>query len=1363
MRPPYRLVPAPLRPHIFVLILFAALLCISSAFFVFRYQRFLHERTASMLDTVIDMKSDQLRQWRRVQLAVARQAAGNGILVRTITAAIADPSNRRVRAELETWAAGMKKNFDLKGLYVYDTRLRPLVSAGPPRHESDTYTMGALRQALKANLIQFDDFHIDAGTKKAEIDIYIPLTLPDDPKHTPVAGIVVSFDPYAYLYPMLQYWPVTSLSAETLLVKRNGAHLTYLNELRYKKNAALLFSIDLNDDTIPVVKAVKGFSGTTQGVDYRGVRVIAAARRVPDSPWFLVTKIDRAEVYRELFLFSAFIALADTALLLAAALLLGYYEKRRALAREAVQRAQEHEARLEERHRELLSTHACDAIFLLDRFLRVISANEQAGKEFGIAQNWQPAANMAGLVAAGEQANFRSRIAQLSAETPAVFVTSFQHSDGAIFPAEATARAFDIDGSRYYQLIIRSRTCEPAGTDAEPMENYREIFNSINDCIFIHDLQSGGVVDVNARTVERWGYSADEIKRQGPNILGAGEEPYTAVHAREWVKRAILAGPQVFEWQSRNKAGEKFWVEVSLRCTTIQGKDRVLAVVRDIEERRKTEAILRESEQRYRQLVELSPAAIAIHAEGKILFANPAAVRMFGADSLEQLQKKPLADLIHPAYRALAVERITAAMEGGGPLQAHEEKFLKFDGSEITAEIMRVPFMYQGKRAIETVFADITERRKAIEELRKSEERYRAIYEGSRDVIYVLSPEGNFLSINPAIEVISGWQQEQLIGKHFTMLMHPDDAPAAREHFLKTARGELQPPYEARFLIKNGDQRIGEVKANPIYQDGKIVAVQGTVSDITEHRRSEEIIRRSRDYFMKLFDQMPYPVWVSDASGVFVYFNNAWKDLVNITDSPTATADIIARIHPEDLERCRASAVRLIQDHASIDDSCRIRCDDGVMRWFSMSVRPFDDLDGKFGGFIGTSYDITTLKFAQDELQRNYQKQSVLNQLLRTSIESSGMHEIMDKVLAEVAAIPWLPLENKGIFRIRNKDAASFSVIAQRGFGPEISEVCARAPQPTCVCARAISSGDVVVEDPSHDSCALGHGRHCCIPVAMGADRQALLHLFLRENSGLSAADTAFLTTIADVIAGIVQRTQAEAEKEEYQARMIQSGKMAALGQMAAGVAHELNNPLTIIIGNSQHLKHVDAWNDNTKTVLQEIDNAAQRCKKIVSDLLEFSRKRDMAFHPTPVNGLVEAVLKMSSSQEGYKAVSIVKELASGLPDVSVSFSHIEQVFLNIVINAIQAMPGGGTLRVITRPGPDGRSVETVFEDSGVGMAADVIGRIFDPFYTTKPQGTGLGLAISYNIIRQHGGKLSVDSAGPGKGTAFTISLPTER
>ncbi|MBN1283737.1 MAG: hybrid sensor histidine kinase/response regulator [Proteobacteria bacterium] len=235
-------------------------------------------------------------------------------------------------------------------------------------------------------------------------------------------------------------------------------------------------------------------------------------------------------------------------------------------------------------------------------------------------------------------------------------------------------------------------------------------------------------------------------------------------------------------------------------------------------------------------------------------------------------------------------------------------------------------------------------------------------------------------------------------------------------------------------------------------------------------------------------------------------------------------------------------------------------------------------------------------------------------------------------------------------------------------------------------------------------------------------------------------------------------------EEMRLQREMIQQEKMAAIGMLAGGVAHEINNPLGGILAFTQLMKKDAKDDERLLADLVEVEQAAIRCKKIVSDLLDFSRvSRDHERKAVDVNVLLENVFPFI--QREMRSLNVEMEFRghSGVPKVLASPDRLQQVFINLLTNACHAMPKGGTVEVTTGVEDDGRTVAVRVRDTGSGMPEEISDRIFDPFFTTKEpgKGTGLGLSISYRIVRDHGGGISCESE-EGKGTVFTVRLPAQ-
>ena len=227
--------------------------------------------------------------------------------------------------------------------------------------------------------------------------------------------------------------------------------------------------------------------------------------------------------------------------------------------------------------------------------------------------------------------------------------------------------------------------------------------------------------------------------------------------------------------------------------------------------------------------------------------------------------------------------------------------------------------------------------------------------------------------------------------------------------------------------------------------------------------------------------------------------------------------------------------------------------------------------------------------------------------------------------------------------------------------------------------------------------------------------------------------------------------------------QMVQASKMAAVGQLAGGVAHEINNPLAVILGFAQSVCQRLPEDDALSLPLRSIEREAKRCKALVSDLLAFSRKSTGLRQPTQLSALVVTTASLIEHQARLQGVQVRLDCREGLPESLVDANMLQQVLVNLCNNAIDAMPSGGELTLATRQTP-AADLEITVRDTGAGIPPEIRSRIFEPFFTTKPvgKGTGLGLALAYEIVQQHGGQLVCESELE-RGTAMIVTLPALR
>ncbi len=261
--------------------------------------------------------------------------------------------------------------------------------------------------------------------------------------------------------------------------------------------------------------------------------------------------------------------------------------------------------------------------------------------------------------------------------------------------------------------------------------------------------------------------------------------------------------------------------------------------------------------------------------------------------------------------------------------------------------------------------------------------------------------------------------------------------------------------------------------------------------------------------------------------------------------------------------------------------------------------------------------------------------------------------------------------------------------------------------------------------------------------------------------NGLAEAEMCLPYLIEKLQRTIVELNDSRRNLLEAEEQLMHSEKLASMGQLAAGVAHEINNPLgTVLIYSHMLLKEM-ALDDTRREDLQMITREAERCRNIVRGLLDFSRQSKLRDELCNVNELLRETVDLLERQDDFAQIELTVDLQADLPQTLLDPEQMKQAFINILENAVEAMVEGGKLNITTRLSGDGKTIMISFADTGTGIAEENLERIFHPFFTTKQigKGTGLGLAIVYGIVKMHRGVISVDSK-VGVGTTFTLSLP---
>jgi PAS domain S-box-containing protein len=994
----------------------------------------------------------------------------------------------------------------------------------------------------------------------------------------------------------------------------------------------------------------------------------------------------------------------------------------------------------------------------------------------------------------------------------------------------------------YVKDITERRKLEKALEESELW--YRLIFDNTPIGIGFATID-GRVITFNKAVETITGYSAEDLTRIRL------EDMYVNKADRDVFIQELARNGSVTDYSVRlkRKGGTQYDAVITAKMATIGDKEFIQTILHDVTERKRAEVALRESEERYRALVEMSPEAIFVASEGRHVFTNTAGVKLLGASSPEQIIGASLMDVIHPDYRKGAQERMRSIMESGRMLPAVEDKFLRFDGTEINVEVRAAPLIFQGKPAIQAIVRDISERKRAEEAIRESEERYRSLVEMSPEAIFV-AVEGKHVFTNSAgVKLLGASSVEEIIGKPVMEVIHPDYREFVAER-TRTAleTGRMVPTVEEKFVRLDSTEIDVEVRAAPLIYQGK-PAIQAVIRDITERKQAEEeyrtIIRTAMDGF-----------WITDMQGRFLAANQAYCNLIGYSLfelKNMSIADVEATEKPEEIARRIGKVRQMGQDRF---ETCH-RCKNGEIIDVEISVNYLPTAGGRLVVFVR---NITERKRAEKQLQQEKDKAQQYLDIAGVMLVANDLHsrisminkrgcEILGYKQEELIGNNWFDIipesardEVRATFKslmtgevssveyfenpVLNRSGeeriiAWHNVLLKDGVGEIVgtlssgedvterrrTEESLRASEEryrllaenirdviwsadmnlrfTYVSPSIKYLGDRTAEEVmsmSLDQLLTPSSRELAMKVfaeelvlaevaPVDPTRSRVLEVeFVRPDGSILWAELKmnFIrgldgspAGILGVMRDITDRKNAEKERRELEQKAQTAARLASIGELAAGVAHEINNPLTGVIGYAELLMQEDVP-EHIKGDLEIIHDGAQRVAGIVSGLLKFARQTRPERIPVNINEIIRVTLRLRTYELETNNIKVVTSLASNLPLTVADPGQLQQVFLNLTVNAETEMKlahGKGKLSVRTEQ--IGDVIRISFKDDGPGIARKNLGRIFDPFFTTRDvgKGTGLGLSICHGIINEHGGKIYAESQ-PGKGAIFIVELP---
>jgi len=744
------------------------------------------------------------------------------------------------------------------------------------------------------------------------------------------------------------------------------------------------------------------------------------------------------------------------------------------------------------------------------------------------------------------------------------------------------------------------------------------------------------------------------------------------------------------------------------------------------------------SEEQYRLLFDHNPNSMWVYDDSTLQFlaVNEAAVRWYGYTRNEFLAMTRTDIRVGPGTERLAPANPLAS--GGVATPSWEGTHRKHDGTTVDVVVASHAIAFDGRSACLALVIDVTENKKSEVALRQSEQRTRVILDNALDAVISMDASGLIIDWNTQAERIFGWSRADALGRLMSETIIPERYRARHESglrkFLVTGEGNvLNKRIEINALDRQGREFPVELAISPAK-----VAAEWTFSafirDLTERKETETALREGEKRYRELFENSPVGLYTSTPDGGLLDVNPAMVSMFGYPDRESLLAVAATSLYVDPAEREEWLAQQTSEIDV-LDVDVRLLRRDGTTIWARDTTHVKRGVDGSVILYEGALEDITDRVKAETALQANERRLTQILEAVPVGIvvsDNTGQIMFANATAQQIlgkGVVPNAPMTDQA------KVYQTYVAGTDQLYPVERNPI-----------ARALRGEPVSVED---------------VEVREGG-----------RVISLSVQGAPILNGEGQITAAVLVFSDVTATRS-LEGQLRQSSKMEAVGQLAGGVAHDFNNLLTVIMSYGSMLLERLPPNDESHEDVREIAAAADRAAGLTRQLLAFSRQQVLQPRVMNVNDVIGGVEKMLRRIIG-EDVELHTSLAPDLATIHADAGQLEQILMNLVVNARDAMSGGGRVCITTSNAElpaegtgdvpfkgGGPYVILSVSDTGTGMTPEVRQRIFDPFFTTKApgSGTGLGLSTVYGIVKQSGGEIYVDSE-LGAGSTVTLYFP---
>ncbi len=1338
------------------------------------------------IQAIAKLKINQISDWKNERLEDAKAIMSNQIFIeelhRLITNIKNNPNNSQ---KILSWMHSIKRKDEYTEILLIDTELNILVAS----KNGDNIGQSAQEILIKSRelgLPVFSDLHSASHIDYIHIDIAIPLYT--DENHQKIYGyLLFRLNPTKFLYPLIQSWPVPSKTAETIILRRENDSLVYLNDLRHKPNTAFKLKFSIHEKNLPAAKAVSGFRGIFEGVDYRGEKVISFLAEIPETNWLMVNKIDKNEVYYILKFRTILIVTIMFLLLTIVGIIFWLNWKRQNLKYYKELLEKEKEKKAVEKSFEYISKYANDIIFLLDEQLNINYCNEKGISVYGYSSEELLKKNIKDLRIEKEKHKNEHQYRQALLGSGTTFITEHITKSGKEFPVEVSANLIEIEGKYFINCILRDITERKKFEDQIiKLNRVYLVLSNINQAIvrernrdkllkevcriIVEDgnflcAWIGLLSDNNYQIVECYGLAKEKIEKEIISVIKKElnkslSKSIIKTHSNiivnnvnkelknvEWVNAASRLGINSFvSFYLKLSSSEEGVIYIYSKEENFFNESEMKLInelIGDINyalDSIEKEKIILDNQLKLKNIFENSFDVFYSHdVNHKLNYLSPQIKKVLGYEVEEALIQwtKLLSD--NPVNK-IGIDKKNKAIATGLTQGPYELELLHKNGQRVWIEVRESPVVENGKTiAIVGSFTDITARKQVEKTLMESEKKFRDTITNLDEGYYSVTFDGILLDHNRAFNRIFGFPEDKdLRQTHLTdFWLYPEE----RKNYLKiiSESGSIN-NFHANAKTRDGNPINVLINAHIVYDEkNNPVRIEGTFSDITDFTNAQIQLIQEKEWSEKIINSASSIIVALDKEAKIYLFNRYAEELTGYKAEEVFGKNWINIFIPEKQQKniyevfCEIVEKKLIS-HQHENVILTKSGDERLIRWNNALILENNELKM----ILSVGEDITERKKIEDKLKESEEN-------FRTVIKSAPVGIILSDINDKILFVNNKFIELTGYTK---EDYPSVNQWWTQAYPDELYREQIKEKWEDAV-KEAIKNNSSIVPIESMVACKDGTTKFF---------------------------EIGFVNVIQFNIISFVDITKRkEAEKEiteineELELRVKQRTEMLEqankeLESFSYSVSHDLRAPLRAISGFSRILitDYIKDLPSGAQTLISDIVNNTKKMSQLIDDLLQFSRliRKDLTKSSIDMNALFKNCYDELLQTTKNKNIRFNKmKLPMGFGDEHL----ITQVVTNLLSNAIKFSNKKENPEIIIEG--VSKTNENIYSitDNGEGFDMRYYNKLFGVFQRLHRQdefeGTGVGLAIVSRIVQRHGGKVWAESE-IGKRTTFYFSLP---